>query len=127
MASERLRTHRRCPKCAAAVRRRQHAEDPRTRLLQLASQRARKVGLPFALVKSDIAIPEKCPVLGIPLEVGKNKPGNASPSLDRIRGDLGYVRENVRVISYRANRIRNDATVEELEAVLAYAKSLRQK
>ena len=31
---------------------------------------------------------------------------------------------NIRVISYMANRIRNDATIEELEAVLRYAKGL---
>lgn len=87
--------------------------------------RARAKGLPFSITKEDIVVPAVCPVLGVPLTlpVG-NSPGDTSPSLDRIIPALGYVPGNVRVISYRANRIRNDATIAELEAVLAYAKGL---
>ena len=40
------------------------------------------------------------------------------PSLDRIDGAKGYVKGNVRVISHRANMLKNDATIEELELVL---------
>jgi hypothetical protein len=41
-----------------------------------------------------------------------------SPSLDRIVPEKGYVAGNIRVISQRANRIKSNATVEELRAVL---------
>ena len=41
-----------------------------------------------------------------------------SPNLDRIFPKKGYVPGNVRVISQRANRIKSDATVEEMRAVL---------
>lgn len=44
-------------------------------------------------------------------------PRDGSPTLDRIVPDKGYVRENVWVISGRANRIKNDATIEELELI----------
>ena len=89
--------------------------------------RAAAKGLPFTIKTSDISVPEVCPVLGVPLtrpDGTTRAPGPYSPSLDRIVPELGYVPGNVMVISYRANRIRNDATAEELEAVLRYAKGL---
>jgi hypothetical protein len=63
-----------------------------------------------------------CPILGIPLEWSCNRgSGNftmaASPSLDRIDPTKGYVKGNVWIISHRANRIKSDATHEELKLV----------
>ena len=89
--------------------------------------RAKAKGLPFTITTKDIVIPDVCPVLGVPLtrpDGTSRGPGPYTPSLDRIVPELGYVPGNVRVISYRANRIRNDATIEELEAVLRYTKGL---
>jgi hypothetical protein len=75
----------------------------------------------FDLRVEDISIPEICPVLGIPIAVGNsNGPSPNSPSLDRFIPELGYVRENVRVISWRANRLKSDATLEEIESVARY-------
>lgn len=66
-----------------------------------------------------------CPLLGIPLvmQPGKGRQPD-SPSLDRIDSSRGYTKNNVWIISTRANTIKNDATVEELELI---AKSLRSK
>ena len=63
-----------------------------------------------------------CPILGIPLEWSCNRgSGNftmaGSPSLDRIDPTKGYVKGNVWIISHRANRIKSDATHEELKLV----------
>jgi hypothetical protein len=44
-------------------------------------------------------------------------PRPASPSLDRIDNALGYVKGNVRIISFRANALRSNATLEELQAI----------
>jgi hypothetical protein len=62
-----------------------------------------------------------CPITGEPLlwERGHKKPQNNSPSLDRIDPRKGYTQDNVWLISYRMNRIKNDATPEELEAIAA--------
>ena len=49
--------------------------------------------------------------------------GDDSPSLDRIVSSLGYVKGNIRVISYKANRVKSNATLEELRKV--YEDSLR--
>jgi hypothetical protein len=63
-----------------------------------------------------------CPIFGIPLDWSRHR-GNGtvttdgSPSLDRIDPSKGYIKGNVWIISYRANRIKNDATHEELKLV----------
>jgi hypothetical protein len=82
--------------------------------------RAKAFGKDFNLDHSDIVIPDFCPVLGIPLSLNNNGAGyhSNSPSLDRIDNSKGYVKGNVRVISARANLLKNDATIEELELVL---------
>lgn len=84
--------------------------------------RAKKNGLPCTIAEADIVVPEFCPLLGIKLERGKSKPGPSSPSLDKIRPELGYVPGNIWVISHRANMIKQDATVQELELLVANLK-----
>lgn len=102
--------------------------DPRRKMLYAARNRAKKSGLECTLTLEDIVIPELCPVLGIPLFAsaggGKRPPTmlENSPSLDRINNDKGYTPDNIRVISMRANNLKSDATLEELEAVVAYMK-----
>jgi hypothetical protein len=86
-------------------------------LLGSARRRAKARGLDFNLVLADIVIPETCPALGLTL---CRDAGDASPTLDRIDPKKGYVRGNVQVISMKANRIKNDATVEELKLILAF-------
>ena len=70
--------------------------------------------LPFDICEEDIVIPEICPILKIPIQRGDNKVGPNSPSLDRIRPELGYVKGNIQVISYKANTMKSDATLIEL-------------
>lgn len=84
-----------------------------------AKQRAKKKNIPFSIDVEDIIIPTICPVLGIPLvfRVGQKYFQPDSPSLDRIVTSLGYVKGNVAVISWRANRLKTDATLEEMEAI----------
>ena len=91
--------------------------------------RAKRLGIPFDLTLTDMpGIPERCPILGIELKIGASKGMTRnSPSLDRIRLELGYVKGTVRVISRRANLLKNDATIEELEAVLGDMKGVANK
>lgn len=109
-----------CNQCNNEKRRKWYQKDPRTVLLQSAKSRARRKGLSFNLKKEDIEIPERCPILNIPLFVGDRKHHDNAPTIDRIGPVLGYIKGNVRVISYRANRIRNDATLEELQKLVAF-------
>lgn len=102
--------------------------DPRLVLLSGARTRAKRRGLPFDIGPEDIPIPPHCPVLGVPLVsragTGERRRYQDSPSLDRIDNALGYVRGNVIVVSLRANRIKVDATVEELERVAKFYRRL---
>lgn len=99
-----------CKKCRQPVSRKNHANTPREkRLWNAAKSRANKKGREFSIELSDVVIPALCPVLGIPMD---------RPSLDRIDGTKGYVKGNVRVISHRANMLKNNATIEELTLVL---------
>jgi hypothetical protein len=92
-----------------------------------ARTRARERGLEFTIVQADVVVPEKCPILGVTLRRHKGRVGPSSPSLDRIDPTKGYVPGNVQVVSYRANMLKNDATISELEAVLAHLRLLRDR
>ncbi len=87
-------------------------------------------GIEFNLKPEDITIPNICPLLGIRLikytdegsENGSKEPGLWS--VDRLDSKAGYTKENTWVISKRANTIKNDATLEELELLTS---NLRNK
>lgn len=83
-----------------------------------AKKRAKLKGLEFSIDPTDISIPEVCPLLGTPLIRNVGVLGPSSPSLDRIDSKLGYVKGNVWVISYRANAIKSDSTIEEMRTIL---------
>lgn len=97
-------------------------EQPELILLYQARGRARRAGIPCTLHSSDIAIPAVCPVLGICLERGNRMRHDGSPTLDRFDPALGYVPGNVSVISHRANRLKSDASLAELEVLVAWMK-----
>ena len=97
--------------------------DPSAYLLSRVKVRAKQKGIVCEIDVSDVQIPEFCPVLGIRLAWGKGQRGwrnMGSPSVDRIKPQLGYVKGNVRVISNRANHLKGNGTIEELKAVLDY-------
>jgi hypothetical protein len=107
-------------------RKRRKTENPEQYLWEAAKRRAKKRGLEFNIEVSDIVIPEVCQVLGLKLEQGNGKSTASSPSLDRIDSSKGYVKGNVRVISHRANLLKNNATVEELKLLLVDADFLER-
>lgn len=90
------------------------------KLIKNAKQRAKRAGLPFSLRPSDIQVPEICPVLGIPLFRTPVKPSEHSPTIDRIDNSKGYEPGNIVVVSYRANRLKSDATLLELNRLAAF-------
>ena len=117
LSPEELAAHRDRKNVAQRDKRKTHAE---LYLWRSAKRRAIKRGLKFNLVLSDIKIPSHCPVLGIPLIRGGPRGSPNTPSLDRIKPRLGYIRGNVIVISWRANQIKSDATFAELKAIAEF-------
>lgn len=90
------------------------------RLLSGAKKRAKALHIPYNLELSDIIIPEKCPVLHIKLESSNPTNHDCAPSIDRINPNLGYIKDNIGIISMRANRLKSDASLEELEKIIKY-------
>lgn len=91
------------------------AAEPQKYLWKNARDRCRKSGRTFTIRPEDIVINTKCPYLDIDLILMSE--GHAKDNvmtLDRKDNSLGYVPGNIEVISYRANRIKCDATAEEL-------------
>lgn len=98
--------------------------NPEKMLFWSAKTRANARNLAFNIELSDIQIPKICPVFGIPIfvslaigRVQRNRPN--SPSLDRIKPELGYVKGNVRVISWRANDLKSNGSLEEMRLIVA--------
>jgi hypothetical protein len=100
--------------------------NPERVMLNLARLRAAKQCIPFDLSLEDIKIPEVCPVLGIPL-FNSGRFQNNTPSLDKLVPEKGYVRGNVNVISWRANKLKSDASVSEMRELLSWMEFQQSK
>ena len=98
-------------------------------LLQQAKIRAKKNNLICDITIDDLLelFPKnkKCPVLNIDLKWGSSGKGDRwrSPSLDRINPVGNYTKNNIKIISWRANKIKGDCSIEEIELVARYMKS----
>lgn len=97
-----------------------YARNKRVRLIKGIRQRALKNGIPFDLVAHEMEWPTHCPVFGVELNytAGFPPPDNAV-SVDRIIPENGYVKGNVQVISWLANRMKSNASRNQ---ILAFAK-----
>lgn len=96
-------------------------------LINTSKQRAKNKNLEHTLTKKDLfdlyPVDGKCPIFGFDLEWNSQGFRETSPSIDRIDSSLGYTLDNVQIISWKANRIKNCATIDEIEAILNYMKS----
>lgn len=84
---------------------------------------AKKRNIPFELTITDlhnIGWPISCPVLGIPLKFNRGQAQDDSYSIDRIDSTLGYTIDNITVISLRANKLKNNATLEEMTKLQSF-------
>jgi hypothetical protein len=84
--------------------------------------KAKRNGIAFDLLPSDIDFPKVCPVLGIPMNYEDTR-SDGYPHLDRIVPSVGYVSGNVCIISSRANRIKQDGTAYEHLLIADYIKA----
>lgn len=92
-------------------------------MLKSARSRAKKEGWDFNLEISDIIIPEFCPILKVKIGNVRDRSGDSySPSLDRVDNSKGYIKGNVRVITQKANRMKQDCSIEQLETIIKYIK-----
>lgn len=130
-----------CIPCAKMVRELARQNNPELRLREIdrgriyykkrtpesiaflaAKSRAKKKNLAFDLELEDIVIPSHCPVFGIRLvrRSGRDSRDDNSPSLDRIDNTKGYTRDNSVWMSWKANRLKNNSTFEELQQLVTF-------
>jgi len=96
-------------------------------MLHGSKNRAKNSGQDHNISVDDIvyAWPEDnlCPALKLELKFCEKGFGASSPTVDRLDSRLGYVKGNIAVISGRANRLKSDATLDEVKGVLDYMTS----
>jgi hypothetical protein len=119
-----------CKKCSIKIRQteklnRDWKVDAARLLYKNIKSRCKRIGREFSIELEDIIIPEKCPVFGFDLKREDRQTWMCAPSVDRIDSSKGYIKGNVTVVSRRANILKKDATLEELEQLFNYYKTLR--
>jgi hypothetical protein len=101
--------------------------EPSRHMLNNSKQRAKRSGIEHNIQIDDIVIPDFCPVLNIKLETGTRRNNQNAPSIDRIDNNKGYIKNNIMIISVRANKLKKDATLEELIMIGNFYKDLKEK
>jgi hypothetical protein len=119
-----------CKKCSALLKEKYRRDknwkhDAVKVLYSNSKQRAKKSNIEFTITKEDIIIPDLCPVFGFPLKRENRETWMYAPSIDRIDNTKGYVKNNIIVVSRRANILKKDATLDELEQLFNYYNTLR--
>jgi len=98
-------------------------------LFQAARSRSKKYGKEFNILFEEIQWNDYCPVLGLKLDYtssrreGKGKIAKNAATLDRVDNSKGYIKGNVQVISFRANSLKSNGTIEEFQKILKYMKN----
>lgn len=79
----------------------------------------------WAIKYEDLTYPKHCPVLGVEIDWFAEVRSENSPSIDRLNSREGYVKGNVAVMSWRANRIKNDGTLQEHQKIVDFLNTLQ--
>jgi len=79
-----------------------------------AKDRATRNNIEFTIMIEDIKVPNLCPLLNVPFKPGTKENKWYTWSLDRIDSTKGYTKENIQVVTYLANTMKNKASKEEL-------------
>lgn len=83
-----------------------------------------RIGWAWTVTFGELLWPTHCPILGIELDYFSEYSKEESPSFDRIDSSHGYVTGNVHIISWKANRIKNNGTATEHRKIADYLDKL---
>lgn len=93
-------------------------------LLNASKQRAalknREHTITLADIQQKYPVDGKCPIFGITLQFNSVGFRDNSPSIDRIDSTKGYTHDNIQIISWKANSIKRNASLEELILLVNY-------
>ena len=88
---------------------------------------ATRLGIEFTIPFSAIEFPTHCPILGLELDYFAEGVQENSVSFDRLDTTKGYIEGNVVVVSWRANRIKNNGTEGEHRLIADYLATINKK
>lgn len=107
-----------CATCRASYAKHTRAKSPFKKILAAKKHICKAKGLPFDLDEDYLKsiYVNVCPILGIEMiQMNQDNPrAEENATLDRLIPELGYVKGNVTFMSFRANRIKSDATKDEI-------------
>lgn len=109
-----------CKSCKYEKHRARFTADPLKVLLACKRSDCKKKGIPFSLTLEHLneIWTDVCPIFGVKMSQSNTLENRSETAqLDRIDPSKGYVDGNVAFISARANRIKYNATVDELRQV----------
>jgi len=109
-----------CKPCNVERNRQWRKKNPLKRSYHHKKSHAKERGIAFTLTFEEFSElwTGNCAISGVKLSGIGNKVD--SGQLDRINPQLGYVTGNVHFISFRLNRIKSDATLDELKSIVKY-------
>jgi len=103
-------------------------DNPQRALFLWKRSDARRRGTDFTIEMIDLDWPKDCPVHGVRLlygpDHGVNNPDQAT--IDRIDNSLGYISGNVAIMSRRANILKRDATLAELQRLVKWLQKVQR-
>ena len=86
-----------------------------------ASAKRRNIEFDLTIIELyNLTYPITCPILGIPLKFNRGQIQDDSYTIDRVDSTKGYTIDNIQVISWRANRLKNNASLDELNKISKY-------
>lgn len=120
-------TEYRCKSCKSDLAKKNRKEDYFKHYCSTKKSECKRKGYNYNLTPEYLESiwTKVCPVFGMELFRASEGMGSAkSAHLDRIDPTKGYVFDNVHWISGRANRIKYDATIEELRQIADWMESV---
>lgn len=123
-------THANCKVCYGLVNKgyqRKYRDGNRFAIrMRSCRARAKEKGLDFDLTTEYIKSiwTGTCPVFNTELDINSKRGEVGHAQLDKINPSKGYTQGNVVWLSERANRIKDDATLEDLERITSWLRSL---
>lgn len=90
------------------------------RMLHRTTARAKRRGLECTLTLEDIVLPDLCPVFNVPFIYGDV---DWTYSIDRRDNSKGYTKDNIMIMSNKANRLKNNASLADLEQLIDFLRA----
>lgn len=116
-----------CKTCRASYAKYTRKKNPFAKMLAAKKHICKVKGLPFDLDQEylESIYTETCPIFGVKMiQMNSDDPRHDdNATLDRMIPEKGYVKGNVTFICFRANRIKSDASLEEIQKIISWMKS----